>query len=315
MLRLAGTVALVSLVAATVRADPPADAPAPASPQVSSQARAAELFQDGRKLLEAGDMAGACGKFDAAIRLDPDAAGTMLNLGLCNENLGKYKTALYWFRKALARATETNLPDSAQAARDHMTALADKVATIQVAFARPVASAQVTIDGQQISPEDYGRVEIDPGHHVLEAVAPGKKLVHQQFDIVGKGGQTLTITMVDGDNSVVVDRGHGRRMAGIGFMIGGVALLGGSGVVALVASNQYDRTASCKASQTCVNKDNGARNLAMYGGNTLFFTGLAAAAVGAYLYFAAPKPERIDRVVVAPQVGPTQLGLSLSGSF
>ena len=109
--------------------------------------------------------------------------------------------------------------------------------------------------------------------------------------------------------------GHGRRMAGLGFMIGGVALLGGSGVVALVASNEYDRTASCKASQACVNKDNSARKLAMYGGNTLLFTGVAAAALGTYLYFAAPKPERIDRVVVAPQVGPTQLSLSLSGSF
>lgn len=296
-------------MAATVRADPPADAP------VSSQVRSSALFQDGRKLLEAGDMTGACGKFDQAIRLDPDAAGTMLNLGLCNENLGKYKTALYWFRKALARATETNLPDSAQAARDHMTALAEKVPTIQVAFAKAVASAKVTIDGQQINPEDYRRLEIDPGHHVLEATAPGKKLVHQPFDVVGMGGQTLTITMVDGDNSIVVDRGHGRRMAGLGFMIGGVALLGGSGVVALVASHEYDRTASCKASQACVNKDNSARKLAMYGGNTLFFTGVAAAALGTYLYFAAAKPERIDRVVVAPQVGPTQLGLSLSGSF
>ena len=296
-------------MAATVRADPPADASA------SPQARAAALFQDGRKLLEAGDMNGACGKFDQAIRLDPDAAGTMLNLGLCNENLGKFKTALYWFRKALARATETNLPDSAQAARDHMTELADKVPTIQIAFAKAGTSAKVSIDGQQISPEDYGRLEIDPGPHLLEAIAPGKKLVHQQFDVVGKGGQTLTITMVDGDNSVVVDRGHGRRMAGLSFMIGGVALLGGSGVIALVASHDYSRDATCKAMQSCVDKDNNARNLAMYGGNTLFFTGLAAAALGTYLYFWAPKPERIDRVVVAPQVGPTQLGLSLSGSF
>jgi tetratricopeptide (TPR) repeat protein len=314
-MRLAGTVALVSLLAATatVRADLPADAPA--APQTSPQARSSALFQEGRTLLEAGDMAGACGKFDQAIRLDPDAAGTMLNLGLCNENLGKFKTALYWFRKALARATETNLPDSAQAARDHMKGLADKVPTIQVAFAKAVASAKVTIDGQQINPEDYRRLEIDPGHHVLEAIAPGKKLVHQPFDVVGKGGQTLTITMVAGHNPGVADRGHGRRMAGLGFMIGGVALLGGSGVVALVASNEYDRSASCKASQACVDKDNRARNLAMYGGNTLFFTGLAAAALGTYLYFAAPKPERIDRVVVAPQVGPTQLGLSLSGSF
>ncbi|HEX5064091.1 MAG TPA: hypothetical protein VFV99_32165, partial [Kofleriaceae bacterium] len=80
------------------------------------QKRADELFEQGRKALaEAGDdktkIATACEKFDEAIKLDPEAPGTMLNLGLCNEKLDKYKTALYWFRKAQARASETKLLD------------------------------------------------------------------------------------------------------------------------------------------------------------------------------------------------------------
>src|SRR5262245_38878261 len=70
------------------------------------QKRADELFEEGRKLLNAEDPAGACEKFNEAIKLDPDAPGTMLNLGLCNEKLQKYRTALYWFRKAQARAAE-----------------------------------------------------------------------------------------------------------------------------------------------------------------------------------------------------------------
>src|SRR5687768_14215385 len=97
--------------------------------------RADELFEQGRKELnEAGTNpaknAAACEKFDEAIKLDPEAPGTMLNLGLCNEKLEKYKTALYWFRKAQARASETGLPEYEEAAKEHTGDLAKKVATI-----------------------------------------------------------------------------------------------------------------------------------------------------------------------------------------
>ena len=111
------------------------------------QKRADELFEQGRKLLNAepSDPAGACAKFNEAIKLDPDAPGTMLNLGLCNEKLHKYQTALYWFRKAQARAAETKppLPDYENAAKEHTFDLAGKVATIKIAFDRRRAPADV----------------------------------------------------------------------------------------------------------------------------------------------------------------------------
>src|SRR5262249_49506939 len=139
-------------------------------------------------------------------------AGTMLNLGLCNELLGKFKTALYWFRKAEARAIETNAPEQEKAARDHTTQLAAEVATVRIAFAGAHPSGpKVKIDGEEIRPEDYGHVEVDPGHHVLDAGAPGMQIFHDEFDVRDRGGQMLTITFVAGESSVVVDRGAGRR--------------------------------------------------------------------------------------------------------
>ena len=155
------------------------------------QKRADELFEQGRKALaDAGDdktkIATACEKFDEAIKLDPEAPGTMLNLGLCNEKLDKYKTALYWFRKAQARASETKLLDYENAAKEHTVALALKVATIKIAFQGGSApdGTKVKIDNDEIAPADYLHAEVDPGHHTLVAGAPGRKI----FTRVPSGG-------------------------------------------------------------------------------------------------------------------------------
>ena len=220
-----------------------------AKPQSDEQKHADALFAEGRKLVESHDDAGACAKFSEAIKLDPDAAGTMLNLGLCNQNLKKYRSALYWFRKAQVRAHETNLPDYEKAAGEHTTALASLVATIKVAIAGDAPpDAKIKIDGEELKPDEYLHVEIDPGHHVLDAGAPGKKNVHQDFDVEGSGGQTFAIKFVEGDNSVLIDRGAQRRKyAYIGAIAGGALLLT-SVVIAGVAKLQYDR---------CVDKKTG----------------------------------------------------------
>ena len=78
-------IALTLVLAARLAAAGPANAP---------RSRAAVLFEDGRALLQHGDAAGACAKFRASLELDPLAPGTLLNLGLCNVQLVKYKTAL-----------------------------------------------------------------------------------------------------------------------------------------------------------------------------------------------------------------------------
>ncbi|HSD88591.1 MAG TPA: hypothetical protein VLB44_13780, partial [Kofleriaceae bacterium] len=165
----------VVLASATVHAQGADDKP-------GKQKQADELFEQGRKLLngEPPDPQGACDKFNEAIKIDPEAPGTMLNLGLCNEKLLKYKTALYWFRKAQARAAETNLPDYEKAAKDHTIDLAGKVATIKITFATPpTAQTKVKIDDQEVKPDEYLHAEVDPGHHTLVAGEPGKKIVQQ----------------------------------------------------------------------------------------------------------------------------------------
>src|SRR5262245_40088011 len=81
-----------------------------AAAHADDHVKATELFEAGRQLMANHDPAGACVKFAESIRIEPLAAGTMLNLGLCHQLLGRYKTALYWFRKAQIRASETDPP-------------------------------------------------------------------------------------------------------------------------------------------------------------------------------------------------------------
>jgi hypothetical protein len=313
-----------------------ADTPKP----TESQKRADALFAEGRKLIEAHDDVAACQKFREAIALDPDAAGTMLNLGLCNENLRKFKSALYWFRKAQARAHETNLPEYEKAAGDHTRDLASAVATVKIEIAgEPPPGAKVKIDGEEIRPDDYLHAEVDPGHHALDAGAPGHKTVHQEFDVVDSGGatpappQTLSITLVPGDNTIVIDRGATRRKAALVTAAGGTALLIASGIVAFYGREKYNGCLGDNAQPPplCPLQDNGMpvtsgaqdgvkyvnhyHTLVQVWGTGLFVAGAAAVGVGAYLYFTAPSRERIDRTVFLPTLGPDQIGLAATGRF
>ncbi|NVB80133.1 MAG: hypothetical protein HOV81_17195 [Kofleriaceae bacterium] len=293
------------------------------------QKRADELFEQGRKLLNAAppDPAGACEKFNEAIKLDPDAPGTMLNLGLCNEKLQKYRTALYWFRKAQARAAEAKppLPAYEAAAKEHTFDLAGKVATIRIAFATPPpADVRVKIDGDDVKADEYLKAEVDPGPHTLVAGAPGKKIYTEDFTVEGRGGQTITISFVEGNNTVVIDRGAGRRKAAVAIAIGGGVLWGVAGGLSLWAKGKYDNYATngmpdpvkCGCDElTATDKANHYQQIARWVATPIFGVGVLAVASGIALYVTAPEKERIDRTVFTPVVGPDQVGFAVSGGF
>lgn len=301
--------------------------------------QADELFEQGRKELnEAGTnrtkIAAACEKFDEAIKLDPEAPGTMLNLGLCNEKLEKYKTALYWFRKAQARAAETGLPEYEAAAKQHTVGLAKRVATIKLEFATPPPDAtRVKIDDEEIAPGDYLRVEVDPGHHTLVAGAPGHKIFTHEFDVAGRGGQTITIELVQGDSSVIVDRGAGRRRAAIYLAAGGLVMWGTAAGVSVWAKGKYDDYAQdgmpitgqtdgstycsptgCTAEEA-VKAANHYQSVARWVATPIFAVGAAAIGTAVVLYVTAPQKERIDQTVFTPIVTTEQLGFAITRGF
>jgi tetratricopeptide (TPR) repeat protein len=297
-----------------------------ASADPVTQKRADDLFSEGRKLIEKHEDAAACAKFDEAIKLDPGAAGTMLNLGLCNQNLHKYRLALYWFRKAQARAHETNLPEYEQAAGQRTQLLAAQISIVKVQLAATTPpDAVVRIDGEQIPAADYLHVEIDEGQHTLDARAPGHRSSHSEFDVVGKGGETLTVDLVAGDE--FVDRGAGQRKVAVVTAIGGGALLLTSGALALLAHHNYVKCTSgstftpgdsaCPGDNAEAKRQyaNDQYTLARYWGTSLFIGGAVAVGVATYLYLTAPDKERLDQTAIVPTLSPDGAGLAAVGRF
>ena len=255
--------------------------------------KAVKLFEEGRKLLANKDFAGACAKFDSAIALEPQAAGVMLNLGLCNEQLGKLRAALYWFRKAEFRASESTppLPEYEKAARDHTAKLAPLVGTVKIAGDLP-DDAVVKIDGEPIKPEDFARVELDPGHHALVATAAGKQKFEKDIEAARGKSQSVTIEMVDAPAAAPEPRPeppplplpeappppapetHDRLP--LYLEIGGGVLLAASIGFTLYEKGIYNdnKTAAMMGNSTALQKTRDANNAAKYYGTGLGIAGL-----------------------------------------
>lgn len=141
-----------------------------------AEKRAAEaLFQDAKRLLQKGETREACAKFQESQRIDP-AVGTLLFLGDCHESLGKTASAWSTFREAEALARRLGRGDRAEAARARAETLEAKLVRLAVRVTAQQPGLVVREDGATLPPTLWGAdVPVDPGEHLVEATAPGKK--------------------------------------------------------------------------------------------------------------------------------------------
>lgn len=291
------------------------------------QQQADRLFAEGRDLLTVqNDSKAACEKFEEAIKLDPTATGTMLNLGLCYENLGKYATSIRWFRKAQAAAAENKLTDYENAAKEHTVTISPKVPTLNIEVSGP-PNVEILVDGTRVEATEFGRVEVDPGSHELVGRAPGMKRVVQTVDVAEAENKSVQIVVNEAAVPVYVDRGTKRRKIAYGLAAGGLVVLGASwlynevqqgkqeDIRREVAGNPPDVPPQPFDMARQEAFDDAAQNMKIWG-TTLFVTGTALVFAGAIIYFTAPNKEMIsDGTAVRPVLGRDQLGFAVSGSF
>lgn len=278
-----------------------------ASPALA-ESEADRLFNEGRALLAKNDPKGACEKFEAAIKVDPSATGTMLNLGLCYENLKQYATSIFWFRKAQAAAAEGKLAEYEEAAKKYTVELAPKVPTLKIELEGP-PETEIRVDGKIISATDYGQVEVDPGPHEVTGEAPGKVTVSQSIDAqAGTKGIVVRIAVVH--DLVTTKPSNSRKRLGLIVGGGGIVLWG-----ATLAHGLYFRGVAqdAKAAGDGEKLDD-ANGQITYVTTSLFVAGTAAVAVGAYLYFTAPTAES-QATAIAPYITGDAAGLAVGGSF
>jgi hypothetical protein len=178
----------------------------PARAQSAADAAAAEaLYDEGTRLFEAGDYAGACPKLAESYRLDP-ALGALLALAACRERSGQIASAWVTYLDVVSRADAAGDTERGQAAEARADALAPRLPRLAIELDPAVASLPglaITRDGQTVDPRVASTaVPVDPGEHVVVVRATGKVASEQH------------VTAVEGRRDVVrIDRLAPERVA------------------------------------------------------------------------------------------------------
>ena len=176
--------------------------PAFADPSPADRSVATQLFEEGRALLRQGNVAAACPKLEESERIDP-GGGTLLNVALCHEQLGRKATAWVEFTEALGVAKKEDRPLRVEFARAHLAQLEPTLSRIVVQVPRggDVPDFEVRRDGSVVASAAWGSpVPVDPGDHLIEASAPGK-IAWRQTIQVGAAAETKTVVVPVLDNA------------------------------------------------------------------------------------------------------------------
>jgi tetratricopeptide (TPR) repeat protein len=303
--------------------------PASAQPSASDKAAAETLFVDARKLLAAGKYADACKGFAESQRLDP-GVGTLLNLGLCYEKMGRTASAWSTYREAAAAARAANQGAREKNARRAADALEAKLPklVIVVAGVETNPGIEVRRDGAVVPASMWGMsVAVDPGEHVFEASAPGYKPWRSR--LVAEAGKPVTVNVpaLEPDAKVAQIAGApaasaatnktsvpppspesppptssgmaGQRVAAL--VVGGAGLVGAAvgGYFGLRAQSTY-KAAQCDQFNICSEQGFADRDLAFARARTATYVttgGLVALATGVVLWITAPARPSADAAV------------------
>ncbi len=150
-------------------------------------AAADALFVDGKRLSETQQFAEACARFQASMALSP-RLGVALNLADCYEQLGR--TASAWVAFGEAAALARRLADEREDfALKRQRALAPRLSRLRIALSTaPVEGLVVVRDGARVAPVAYGvEVPVDPGPHVVNVTAPGRRPWSAEVAVSGEG--------------------------------------------------------------------------------------------------------------------------------
>jgi len=173
--------------------------------QSDSQKLAAQaLYDAAKKLMGEKKYGEACPKFAESQKLDP-GVGTLLNLADCYEKLGKLASAWLTFKETAAAAKSAGQADREKYARDKVKTLDSKIAklTISVPAKNQVDGLEVKRDGVVVDKVTWDTpIAIDPGSHLIEASAPGKKKWTTTLEVPKTAAQpSITVPALEVDPS------------------------------------------------------------------------------------------------------------------
>jgi hypothetical protein len=315
-------------------------APAYGDPTEADRAAATALFKEGKRLMEQKETAAACRKFEESQRLDP-SGGTLLNLAICHEAEGKTATAWSELSGALSLARRDGREERVRLAEERIAALEPRLSKLVVLVppTSDLAGLEIRRDRSVLGRAAWGAaIPIDPGEHVIEASAPGRRAFSQTLTIgATRETRTVTVPPLDLDEPPPLPppsapppppppptasapppappaprpaaRPNTLAYALLGVSGAGVVVGGLFGLRAISQKNVSDKTwtpTSCDAS--CADASSSAARAADVS-TVAFALGLGAGVAGAYLLLATPDTS------VTPAVGPGTAGVVLRRNF
>jgi hypothetical protein len=322
----------------------------PALAQTSSEkaASAQALFDEGLRLMGAGELAAACPKLAASQKLDP-GMGTKFRLADCYEKLGKTASAWALFIDLGYEARAAKRLDREEVARKRAAELAPKLVRMTIIVSpesAKLANLEVQRDGTALDKAVWGvPLPVDPGEHGLTATAPGKKAWESKI-VVALPSKTVEVTVpaLEDQPKVLITKALEpepsvieKRSLVPAVVLGGVAVVAagvGGALFAVSKGKESDArdqalkindgrcirppgTNTDAACVTLIDTANSADTLHNAAIGMFVGAGVAGAAAVVYLLLPPPaaKKASIQGFRATPIVGSGQAGFLLSGAF
>lgn len=308
----------------------------PASAQGAGDKAAAEaLFDEGTKLLKAGNYEEACKKLESSQRVDP-GIGTLLYLGECYKKAGRTASAWATFREAASKAEAAGEADRARAGKKRADELEGSLSRVTFEMAEgnlEIEDLAVRQGELPVNRALWGTpIPVDPGQLKVIVEAPGYERWETTV-LVGEGGSTATLSIPplvklpeaappppeeppkkEPEQQVSFTQEDvkkpGSTQKTVGLVVAGIGALGvgvGSVFGLFAMQSESDAREFCDG-DTCQKGTDGltftdkAREQALV--STIgFAAGGALLAGGLTLYFTAPKKQETAQVELTPTLG------------
>ena len=298
----------------------------------SNEQKAERLFREAEQRFDKGEVEAACNAWSDSLKLSPKL-GTLLNLALCHETVGRVATAWSEFHRGAAWAAQNGQRDRQEFAHAHAFALEPKLPRIILQFSTERQITTIEIDGEPLPEPEWALPHyLDPGDHIIAVSAPGKKRKAIEIHVLPGGvtAQTVVLPALEDDLSIPPQAplhpkppppppkpSYTKRYVGYGVTSAGVVALGVGTYFGLRAIGKRDDIGSrcvatvCDAEGAELRDD--ARSAATVS-TVAFGVCLVTVAAGVYLVVTgktvpreAPKP--------AAWVSPGPGGVVIGGAF
>ena len=173
-------------------AGPPKPAPAAPAPEDPAKAEAAQRFERGLSLFNAGDNAGALAEFKRIYEILPNPV-VLYNIGLVYAAMARPVDAV----DALEPAIQSNALSSKDLERAQSTLADQKARVARLSVTTTPEGARIEIDGVQVAKTPLSApIRVAEGNHIVGALAEGFSPARKELVVAGNVDATLHLDLV-----------------------------------------------------------------------------------------------------------------------